>query len=381
MTGWALTWVSVWLWQPEGTSESAYSSTLTARSSKSGYTWRRHPGSTRKSSVGIAAGGDAGLGDFIPKVPVGPAHFGDFLGLGPLDGKNGELDFDVAYGIEPGSFELANLFTNFLNTLTLDTMAKVLKFSAPGPELRKASVQLYHRTTESDEPLFKLAAGVPLTTQRHSSVNTYRLKRAWTLADRDAGGHVALVRRKDCEALGLGFDRTAQSVLHAAPTSTTTETLATTTTVAVQPPAAQYRTLHDSRYGFSCDVPIGYRAIGPPAQNGDGFAYERPVGYATVVCSGSNNIGTSSANAKLDEEASYDRDIGRTVTYSSSTGNAITISGTNDVGEIFYDRLLWGPGSVNAIRWEYSASLAKEIEPHLLHTNKTLKAGDLIHTH
>jgi len=184
-----------------------------------------------------------------------------------------------------------------------------------------------------------------------------------------------------------------------APTTTTSVTTATATTLppapvvtgASPPPAAapgaptasgagSYQTKTNPRYGFSCDIPAGYRLISPPAANGDGFAYEQTRGFATVVCSGSNNSGTTSPKAEFDKQVADRRDSSGTVTYSALIGNAITLSGIQG-GNIFYDKILWGPGSINAMRWEYSQALADSVEDSIVHTAKAFKSGDLSVAH
>ena len=210
-------------------------------------------------------------------------------------------------------------------------------------------------------------------------------------------GGLSLLAAQELRSGATRSSPTAVETSTSAPTSTTPVTTETVTTLppppvvtGAPPPAAvsaspaapatsapgRYQTRTNARYGFSCDVPADYSLVGPPPQNGDGFTYKRTAGYATVTCSGSNNSGTASAKAEFEEELAGRRGSGSTVTYSALIGNAVTISGVNG-SNIFYDRILWGPGSINSMRWEYSQALDEDVKNHVVHSARAMRSGDL----
>jgi hypothetical protein len=178
--------------------------------------------------------------------------------------------------------------------------------------------------------------------------------------------------------------------------TTTRPVAGATTTITLAPPIAPetntpvaYSRHRNARFGFSCEIPANFLAQQLPA-NGDGFGYQSPDGRATVSCSAHNNlafsgntsIGGANARQAHEQALASRRAQGDSVTYNALVGNAITLSGySGDNKRIYYERILWGAGSVDTLYWSYPRSLRGELDAAVGHSAATFRPGDLSSGH
>jgi len=150
-----------------------------------------------------------------------------------------------------------------------------------------------------------------------------------------------------------------------------------------------YSAIVNPRYGFVCDVPANFLVQQAPA-NGDGFSYQSPDGQAQILCFGSNNepligntsIGSTSARQAYQQELASHSSHGDSVTYQALVGNSITVSGIRgDNGQIYFDRILWGSGSIDTLSWTYARSLQSQLKALVEHSAGTFRPGDLASGH
>lgn len=108
-----------------------------------------------------------------------------------------------------------------------------------------------------------------------------------------------------------------------------------------------------------------------------------------IACFGENNAlpGDGSAGGTTLVQA-YERALashraqGDSVTYDALFGNAITVSGIRgDNGWIYYDRILWGSGSVDTLQWGYPRALKDQYQAAVEHSAATFRPGDLSSRH
>lgn len=154
------------------------------------------------------------------------------------------------------------------------------------------------------------------------------------------------------------------------------------------PAAAAYSTVDNARFGFSCAVPSDLLGQETPGVE-NGFGYQSVDGQATIACSGDNNasleggsVGTTTPAQAYEHALASHRALGDSVTYHAIFGNAITVSGIRaDNGWIYYDRILWGSGSVDTLRWVYSPALKDQYQAAVEHSAATFRSGDLSFGH
>jgi pimeloyl-ACP methyl ester carboxylesterase len=160
------------------------------------------------------------------------------------------------------------------------------------------------------------------------------------------------------------------------------------------PPRA-YSRYGNGRFGFSCDVPANFRSQRAP-DNGDGFGYKSPDGRAQLICFGRNNlgfgknnlgivgntaIGSTSARQEYEQQLASHRSQGDSITYQALVGDSITVSGISSNGEIYFERILWGHGSVDTMNWTYLRSLQRQLQDAVEHSANTFRPGDLDSPH
>jgi hypothetical protein len=153
------------------------------------------------------------------------------------------------------------------------------------------------------------------------------------------------------------------------------------------PPRA-YNRYGNGRFGFFCDVPANFRSQRAP-DNGDGFGYTSPDGRAQVICFGRNNlgvagntaIGSTSARQEFEQQLASHRSQGDSITYQALVGDSITVSGISSNGEIYFERILWGHGSVDTMNWTYLRSLQGQLQDAVEHSANTFRPGDLDSPH
>jgi len=148
--------------------------------------------------------------------------------------------------------------------------------------------------------------------------------------------------------------------------------LAAATVLAGTAMAAGWQTYVNDRFGSTADVPVGWRAGTPPA-NDDGLEFTAPDGQASLIVSGSLNVWD-----KLDEAfAIYATpDEGETITYQQRDKQSIVISGTKG-DRIFYRKsILSCRGTVwNSIAIEYPTAQKKAFDAIVTHVAASLRSG------
>lgn len=147
---------------------------------------------------------------------------------------------------------------------------------------------------------------------------------------------------------------------------------------------AVYAVNRNLRFGFSCDFPLNFLAQ-EASPNGDSFHYASSDGQAGIICYGENNvpgIGKTSARDEYQQRVADHRSRGDSVTYQALVGNASTVSGIQRAnGWIYFERVLWGSGSVDTMIWTYPQSLKGQLEAAVEHSAATFRSGDLASGH
>jgi hypothetical protein len=142
----------------------------------------------------------------------------------------------------------------------------------------------------------------------------------------------------------------------------------------------------NARFGFSFEIPASFLSMGTPA-DGDGFVYRSPDGQAEVVAFGEinnleNNQGAStSVRQAYEKELATLRSAGDSITYQALVGNAITFSGITSNREIYFTRIVWGPGSLNTLDWSYPRSQQGQLNGAVENSVATFQSGDLSSSH
>lgn len=184
-------------------------------------------------------------------------------------------------------------------------------------------------------------------------------------------------------SVAMATTTSATPITSTRPTTPTTSGLPTSTepTTPTTAPVA-YNRYGNGRFGFSCDVPANFVAQPAPA-NGDGFVYTSPDGQAQILCYGSNNVDRSAtARQAYEHELANRRSQGDSVTYNALVGTTITVSGiSKHTGEIYYECILWGAGSVDTLLWRYPSSLQGQLKAAVEHAAATFSPGDLASSH
>ena len=138
----------------------------------------------------------------------------------------------------------------------------------------------------------------------------------------------------------------------------------------------------NARYGFSCAVPTTFVASPAPAA-GDGFAYHSD-GQANVGCAGVNN--TSSGRTTSVRQA-YNRALAArkseraSVTYSALVRSTYTVTGFLSDGRVYFEKTLWGRGSLNRLTWTCPLSQRERVRAAIEHSAAAFRAGDLTSPH
>jgi hypothetical protein len=164
--------------------------------------------------------------------------------------------------------------------------------------------------------------------------------------------------------------------------------LATYATAASQqtPATDAYVRRRNARFGFSFDVPASFLSTGTAA-DGDGFGYRSPDRQAEVSAVGEINNLENNPDASTSVRQAYEKELatlrsaGDSITYQALVGNAITFSGITSNGEIYFTRIVWGPGSVNTLGWSYPRSQQGQLKGAVENSVATFQSGDLSSSH
>jgi pimeloyl-ACP methyl ester carboxylesterase len=135
-----------------------------------------------------------------------------------------------------------------------------------------------------------------------------------------------------------------------------------------------YTRYTNPRFGFSCEVPSGFRAGEEPA-NGDGLQFTSQSGEGFMICSGANNVFAYSAEQGHADDIASAQAAGNSVEYENLDGSVSTVSGFDEDGDIYYRRTVWGEGSTNTLYWLYQSSAQAEYGPLVEHTARTFAPG------
>ncbi len=140
------------------------------------------------------------------------------------------------------------------------------------------------------------------------------------------------------------------------------------------PAMAQDRYVNE-RYGFSFDIPAGFKASGPEAANGDGRAFVSSVGHAQLVAF-AGNVTTGSFAEEVSQYKDFTRDDGWTLTYEAGGKSWAVYSGTR--GEkILYSRFerQCDGSQFAAVQVTYDAEAKKRLDPLIENLARSLEPG------
>jgi hypothetical protein len=109
------------------------------------------------------------------------------------------------------------------------------------------------------------------------------------------------------------------------------------------------------RFGFSFDVPPGYRAQSPPV-DGDGLSFADPARTATITAYGASNVTRYSPAQEMTQLVKTYQSARDTISYRFSQADVIAVSGTTPHGIVFYQREIVYPAVIYTLLWHYPAA-------------------------
>ena len=130
------------------------------------------------------------------------------------------------------------------------------------------------------------------------------------------------------------------------------------------------------RYGFSVDLPAGFKAMAPP-ENGDGQAYESSDKKGKITVYGSNNISEDSLQAA---EAAHQSACPSKISYRARGKNWFVHSWSSGA-RISYLKCFIGKGATNSMLVEYPKAQAGAYDGVVKKLESTFKPGDLSQSH
>ncbi|WP_088069991.1 hypothetical protein [Gottfriedia luciferensis] len=135
--------------------------------------------------------------------------------------------------------------------------------------------------------------------------------------------------------------------------------------------AQKYHTYYNNRFGFTIQIPSGFKA-GPPPTNGDGLEFSNKE--SSITAYGFNNFDDFSAKSYFQN---YDRPyIKEKITYQKFTKNSYVISYKKG-NKIIYRNVRIGSDSGNAFEIVYPANKQKTYGPIVSYIYKTFKTPNL----
>jgi hypothetical protein len=140
--------------------------------------------------------------------------------------------------------------------------------------------------------------------------------------------------------------------------------------------ASDWTTYVNDRFGATADIPAGYKAGEPPA-NDDGLSFTSPEGGATIAVWGAlATVNEESFTDYAKRLVSYDVDDGWKVSYSSGKEDWFAFSG-GKADRIFYEKIIKACNGdiANHVRLEYPAARKTEFDPVVAHVAKSLRSG------
>jgi hypothetical protein len=144
----------------------------------------------------------------------------------------------------------------------------------------------------------------------------------------------------------------ATPVTSATPASPVTSATSKPPATPVAPSGSRYT---NPRFGFSFNVPAGYRA-GTPPTDGDGLIFTSPAKTATVSAYGGNNALSRSPAQEMAAVVKTYQSARDTITYRFFKNDVIAVSGTTPHGMVFYQREVIYPAVIYTLLWSYPAA-------------------------
>jgi hypothetical protein len=138
----------------------------------------------------------------------------------------------------------------------------------------------------------------------------------------------------------------------ATPASPVTSATSKPPATPVAPSGSRYT---NPRFGFSFNVPAGYRA-GTPPTDGDGLIFTSPAKTATVSAYGANNALSRSPAQEMAAVVTTYQSARDTITYRFFKNDVIAVSGTTPHGMVFYQREVIYPAVIYTLLWSYPAA-------------------------
>ena len=130
------------------------------------------------------------------------------------------------------------------------------------------------------------------------------------------------------------------------------------------------------RYGFSLEVPTGFRPQEESA-NGDGRVFHSSDGQAEIRVYGSNNVTDEKVGTLA---ASHLRQCSGTVAYKAQGKNWFVLSWT-EKGRVSYLKGWVGSGSLNYLSVAYPKAQAKRYDPIVTRIEASFRPGELSQSH
>ena len=137
------------------------------------------------------------------------------------------------------------------------------------------------------------------------------------------------------------------------------------------PAATRYT---NARFGFSFDVPAGYRAQPPPV-DGDGLSFASPARTATVTAYGASNVARYSPAQEMAQLVKTYQSARATISYRFSQNDVIALSGTTPQGTVFYQREVVYPAVIYTLLWNYPAATKAQYDRLVTQTVDSFAPG------
>jgi hypothetical protein len=130
----------------------------------------------------------------------------------------------------------------------------------------------------------------------------------------------------------------------------------------------------NARFGFSFDVPAGYRAQSPPV-DGDGLSFASPARTATVIAYGASNVARYSPAQEMAQLVTTYQSARDTISYRFSQNDVIALSGTTPHGTVFYQREVVYPAVIYTLLWNYPAATKAQYDRLVTQTVDSFAPG------
>ena len=139
----------------------------------------------------------------------------------------------------------------------------------------------------------------------------------------------------------------------------------------------EYTVYHNSRYGFSIDIPRHFIAD-PPPTNGDGQMYHSPGRDAVIRVYGSNVFQPTTTRREYDQMVSDKR--GK-LGYHTSGQDWFVVTWQEPDGTVFYHKSHVGAGSINSFSFSYPEGQKQYYEKLVQRMEGSFRRGDVSRAH